>query len=176
LVKWCAVNTKPRNEDLAAKHLEFKGIEVFLPKIEITRKKGSSKMKRIEPLFPGYLFVKVPLAFESVGKVGWTPGVRRLLCSGDLPVAVPDEVVALIRERIGPRDHLTPRPEEEFPVGTGVAVRFGPFAGLLGLVERPISARGRVKVLLQLLHGVMSVECYAVDLDRLPEDRAGTVV
>ncbi|MDQ7792483.1 MAG: hypothetical protein RDV00_10255 [Clostridia bacterium] len=57
-----------------------------------------------------------------------------------------------------------------------MAVRHGPFGGLLGMVERPMSARGRVRVLLHLLQSVMPVECDAIDLDRLPEPVAGTVV
>ncbi len=168
-MNWCAVNTKPRNEDLAARQLELKRIKVFLPKIEISRKKGSSRITRIEPLFPGYLFVRIALTAQAVNKVNWTPGVRRLLCAGEMPVSVPDMAIDLIKQRIGPRDHLTLKPEEEFPVGSRVAVRHGPFAGLLGVVERPMSARGRVRVLLQLLHSTMPVECRAVDLDRLPD-------
>lgn len=168
-MNWCAVNTKPRNEDLAARQLELKRIKVFLPKIEISRKKGSSRITRIEPLFPGYLFVRIALTAQAVNKVNWTPGVRRLLCAGEIPVPVPDEAIDLIRQRIGPWDHIKPRLEDEFSVGSRVAVRYGPFVGLIGVVERPMSARGRVRVLLQLLHSTMPVECRAVDLDRLPD-------
>ncbi|MDA8097037.1 MAG: hypothetical protein M0028_05645 [Clostridia bacterium] len=170
---WCAVNTKPKNENLAARHLEMKGLKVFLPKIEVIRKRGSAKLTLVEPLFPGYLFVRVPLLLESVSQVNWTPGVRRMLCSGDIPVPVPDSAIKLIQERVGPRDHITLPPENAFPVGTKIAVRHGPFAGLLGVVDKPMSGRGRVRVLLQMLQREMSVECDVIDIDQLPQVSAG---
>jgi transcription antitermination factor NusG len=82
-------------------------------------------------------------------------------------VPVPEEAINLIRQRVGPRDHILPRLEAYYPPGTKVAVRHGPFAGLVGIVDRPPSARGRLRVLLQLLQRQMAVECDAVDLDRL---------
>lgn len=171
-MRWCAVNTKPKNEDYAARQLEIKGLEVFLPKIEVIRKRGSKKLELLEPLFPGYLFVRLAPVPASLAKVNWTPGVRRLLCAGDTPVPVPDEAITLISQRIGPRGHLTPKPEGDFESGTRVAVRYGPFTGLVGVVERPMSARGRVRVLLQLLQQQVAVEFDSIDLDRLTPARA----
>ncbi|ACA60204.1 NusG antitermination factor [Candidatus Desulforudis audaxviator MP104C] len=166
-LQWCAVNTKPKKEDFAARQLEAKGLEVFLPRISVTRKRGASKFSLWEPLFPGYLFVKLLPEPVQVQRVNWTPGVRRLLCAGDTPVPVPDEAIALIRQRVGPGGRLTPKPQAEFPAGSRVAVRHGPFAGLLGVVEKPMSGRGRVRVLLELLQRQTAVEIDAVDLDRL---------
>jgi transcriptional antiterminator RfaH len=166
-VQWFAVNTKPKNEDLAVAHLEAKGVEVFLPKIPVRRKRGSKKVSLMEPLFPGYLFVHIAPVTKLVNQVNWTPGVRRLLCAGDTPVPVPDAAIDLIRQRVGPRDHQTPKPEREFPTGSRVAIRHGPFAGLVGIIEKPVSGRGRVRVLLELLQRQMTVEVDAVDLDRL---------
>lgn len=166
-VRWYAVNTKPKKEDYAAQQLERKGFEVFLPKIEVTRKRGARRFTLLEPLFPGYLFVRVAPSLRTVKQVNRTPGVKYLLCAGETPVPVPDEAIALIRQRIGPRGHISPRPQAEFPPGTRVAVRFGPFAGLVGVVERPVSGRGRVRVLLELLKRQTAVEFDGVDLDRL---------
>ena len=164
---WCAVNTKPRNEELAAISLQRKGVEVFLPKIRVTRKRGLKRLTLHEPLFPGYLFVQIAPNLKSVHQVNWTPGVRRLLCAGEYPVPVPDEAIELIRQRVGPRGYIIPRLEQKFPPGTTVAVRFGPFAGLVGVVERPVPARGRVRVLLELLNRQTPIEVDAVDLDRV---------
>lgn len=166
-MRWCVVNTKPKKEDYAARQLEVKGLEVFLPRIEVARKRGSKKYHLLEPLFPGYLFVKIKLVPDSVPKVNWTPGVRRLLCAEDIPLPVPDAAIDLIHRRIGPRGHLSPRPEEDFPAGSSVAVRYGPFAGLVGVVERPTSGRNRVRVLMELLQRETAIEFDAVDLERL---------
>lgn len=164
---WFAVNTKPRKEDYTVLQLEHKGIEVFLPKISVKRKRGSRKVSLIEPLFPGYLFVHIAPVAETMSQVCWTPGVRRLLSAGGIPVPVPDAAIDLIHKRLAPRGHQSPKPQEEFPVGSRVAIRQGPFAGLLGVVEKPISGRGRVRVLLELLQRQMPVEIDGIDLDRL---------
>lgn len=170
-VRWYAVNTKPKKEDYAAQQLERKGFEVFLPKIEVTHKRGARWFTLLEPLFPGYLFVRVAPSLRSVRQVNWTPGVKYLLCAGETPVPIPDAAITLIRQRVGPRGHISPRPQAEFPPGTRVAVRFGPFAGLVGVVDRPVSGRGRARVLLELLRRQTPIEFDAVDLDRV----AGTV-
>jgi transcriptional antiterminator RfaH len=166
-LRWYAVNTNPQKEDFAARQLEAKGWEVFLPKITVVRKRGASKLSLWEPLFPGYLFVWLVPEPVNVRRVNRTPGVRRLLCAGDTPVPVPDEAVTLIRQRVGPRGHEPPKPQAEFPAGSRVAVRHGPFAGLLGVVEKPVTGRGRVRVLLELIQRQTAVEVDAVDLDRL---------
>ncbi len=164
---WFAVNTKPKSEDFAALQLEQKGFEVFLPKIEVPRKRGSKRVNLVQPLFPGYLFVRLPPVLQAVKQVNWTPGVKYLLCAGETPVPVPEEAIALIRQRTGPRGHITPGAQVQFPPGTRVAVRFGPFAGLVGVVERPVPGRSRVRVLLDLLRRQTPIEFDPVDLDRL---------
>jgi hypothetical protein len=78
-------------------------------------------------------FIHVALVTRLVNQVNWTPGVRRLLCAGGIPVAV----------------------------------RFGPFAGLAGVVERPVPGRSRVRVLLDLLRRQTPTDCGPADLDRL---------
>lgn len=156
---WYAVNTKPRKEDLVHKNLELKNVEVFLPKIEITRRRGAAELKLIEPLFPGYLFVRIVPEPKAIARVNWTPGVRRLLMSGSIPVPVPDEAIELLRWRVGLKTRGGPSWEEEFPTGTRVAVEKGPFAGLIGVVERPLPGKARVRVLLEFLERLTPVEC-----------------
>lgn len=174
-MQWYAVNTNPRKEDFAARQLEAGGLDVFLPKIAAVRKRGASRLSLQEPLFPGYLFVRLLPEPICVRQVNRTPGVRRMLCSGNTPVPVPDEAVNLISLRVGPRGCQAPEPQTAFPAGSPVAVRHGPFAGLLGVVERPMPARSRVRVLLELLQRQTAVEVDAIDLDpvgRLPEQEA----
>lgn len=170
---WCAVNTKPQKEDYAAKQLALKNIEIFLPKIEVTRKRGGQRQTLPEPLFPGYLFVRVSTSPDVVGKVNWTPGVRRLLCTGETPVPVPDEAINLIQQRLALAGADAPAPGQSLLPGTRVAVRNGPLAGLLGVVDKPASGRGRVKVLLQFLQQETPVICNAIDLDIVKPARAG---
>jgi len=166
---WFAVNTKPRNENIAKAHIEKKGIEVFLPKLETYRRRGGSRYLVNEPLFPGYLFVQSgPLTpIDMLVIVRWTPGVKRILSTGLSPVQVPDEAINLIKWRIGEGSPEIPKVEREFPDGSVVAVRHGPFKGLIGVVDHSIPAKDRVRVLLDFMSRQTPVELDSVLLDRL---------
>ncbi|MEW6243781.1 MAG: transcription termination/antitermination NusG family protein [Bacillota bacterium] len=164
---WCAVKAKPQKEDFAASQLQHKGFEIFLPKIEVTRKRGSKSLKLLEPLFPGYLFVRLLLEPLVIQQVNWTPGVKYLICAGNTPVPVPEEAITLIRQRLNPQGYIVPGIQAQFPPGTRIAVRFGPFAGLVGIVERPAAKQSRVRVLLKLLQRQIPIELEAVHLERL---------
>lgn len=164
MLHWYAVNTNPQKEDFAARLLETEGWEVFLPKVTVVRKQGASRINLREPLFPGYLFVRLLAEPLNVWQVNRTMGVRRLLCAGDTPVPVPGAAIELLRQRLAPRGRQLPRPPAGFLVGSQVAICHGPFAGLLGVVEKPMSGRGRVRVLLELLQRQTVVEVDAIDL------------
>jgi len=69
-------------------------------------------------------------------------------------------------QRLAPRGRQSPKPQGEFPIGSRVAICHSPFAGLLGVVEKPMSGRGRVRVLLELLQRQMTIEINGIDLDR----------
>jgi len=89
--------------------------------------------------------------------------VRRILSIADTPVPVPDEVIAVIQQRI--RDHGFVRPGFRFAVGSRVRILHGPLAGLEAVFARPLSRQGRVRVLVELLGGRRGVEVDELDLD-----------
>ena len=61
---WYAVSTRSRQEKVAASMLESFGIENFLP-LSMERRQWSDRKQVVNvPLFPGYLFVRVPMLHE----------------------------------------------------------------------------------------------------------------
>lgn len=164
---WYAVQVKRCSEDRTAHLLRIRSVATFLPLIEAVRRCGcAGTVARLEPLFPGYLFVQmapVDVSPEAWHAVRWAPGVRRVLGADGDPVAVPDAVIDAIRERV--RDLGFVRPGARFAAGDRVRMRRGPFAGLEAVFERPMSRRGRVLVLLELLGQVGHVEIDEVDLE-----------
>lgn len=56
---WYAVNTKPRWEKKIASILDIKGIENYCPVAKVTRQWSDRKKVILEPIFKGYVFVKV---------------------------------------------------------------------------------------------------------------------
>lgn len=157
--QWYVLRTKVRGEELAAANLRrLDHVEVYFPKlaIPVALRIATAVSGHIEPLFPGYLFARLDLSRQFY-RVSWTPGVRSFLSFGDgAPEALDEVVVELLRQRAQGGDVL--RPRVELQRGTPVEVRSGPFAGLLGIIERPISGAGRVAVLLEILRRQTRVE------------------
>ena len=62
---WYAVTTRSRHEKVVAEQLWQKEIECFLPLREVISKWKNRKKKVRFPLFPGCLFVHVPIQEAS---------------------------------------------------------------------------------------------------------------
>ncbi len=161
---WYVVEAKRHGEERARAHLSRKGILAFLPLIEVVRRYRIRRVRVLEALFPGYLFVRLdPADHREWNAVCWSPGVRRILSIADTPVPVPDEVIAVIQQRI--RDLGFVRPGFRFAAGSRVRILRGPLAGLEAVFARPLSRQGRVRVLVELLGGRRGVEVDELDLD-----------
>lgn len=159
--RWYVVRTKPRCEGFAADGLRSREIEIYFPRlvVESWARPRLGGVAAAEPLFPGYLFAHLDLR-SQYGAAAWTPGVRGLVgFSAGEPAAVDESVVELLRLRAGGGDIL--RPREILHPGEAVEIRQGPFAGLLGVIERPVDAAGRVRILLELLQRQTRVELRA---------------
>src|SRR3990172_11920290 len=75
---WYVIQAKPRQEGRVVRHLALAALPTFLPFIEVTRRRRSVRAACLEPLFPGYLFIRLaPLHREPAAwhTVRWTPGV-----------------------------------------------------------------------------------------------------
>jgi transcription antitermination factor NusG len=140
-----------RREALAVHYLqEIVSREVYAPRVRAAHQGG----RRVTLLFPGYLFV---LASErGWWEVRWSPGIYRLIMSGEEPALLSDEIVADLRGREG-RDGLVRLPKRtrlnggaKFERGDTVRIAHGPMSGFTGLVEG-MRGQQRVEILLALL-------------------------
>lgn len=146
--RWYVVYSKPRKEASAQFHLERRGVEVFAPKMLLPA--YLERRTRLVPLFPNYLFVKIDPAADFY-TVLWTPGVSRFIVSqGGTPAQLDEAIVSFLKERADGEGVITAR--ADLKVGAQVEVTRGPFDGLIGIITRPPDAKGRVKVLMQLLN------------------------
>ena len=148
---WYAVQTKPRQEEKVSTCLTDRGFTVFLPKIQVRRRRRATTTSQVEPLFPGYAFVAVSLTLDAWSSVRWTPGVKSILGCDAVPSPVPEEAITLIRKRVGPDGMI--HPQVWYRPGDRVRITDGPFSDLVGILERPASRVGRVCVLLQMMGG-----------------------
>ncbi|HWP58301.1 MAG TPA: transcription termination/antitermination NusG family protein [Candidatus Acidoferrales bacterium] len=150
---WYVLYSKAHKEEQAQFHLRLKGIETFFPRLQLPG--ASDDRRRIVPLFPNYLFVRVDLNREYQ-YVLWSPGVKRLVTFGDTPVPLDECVVDFLRQEADSQGVIKAR--SQLRRGQAVEIRGGPFDGLLGIIEDPPDDRGRVKVLLKLLSRQVSVK------------------
>jgi transcriptional antiterminator RfaH len=147
--RWYTVNTQPSREVLADENLRRQGFESWLPRFRRVRKHARRVDQVLAPLFPGYLFVKLDRDIERWRSINGTFGVIRLLCNGEVPLAVPEGLVEEIMRRRD-KSGLVVLPKQLFAVGSAVKVTLGTFAELEGLVQA--MPRGdRVILLLNLL-------------------------
>ena len=132
--RWYVVQTKPRQEPTAAAHLERKSIPVYLPTLRSSRRRGERWIPSIEPLFPGYLFVRLDPKITNVAPIRSSRRVVRLFNFGNELRPVPDRLVDELRlshpEPDQPIDPLTLlRP------GDLIRLIEGPLAGLTAIFE-----------------------------------------
>ena len=162
---WYVVQVKRYEEHRVLRHLAMKAVPTFLPLIESFRRRGRGGA-RLEPLFPGYLFVQLEALELNPGHwhiARWTPGVRRILGTEHTPVPMPAVAMETIRAQV--RELGFVRPGARFTSGARVRIRSGPLAGLEAIFDRPISREGRVLVLLELLGQLGRAELNDLDLE-----------
>jgi len=150
---WYVVYSKRNKETQAQFHLGMKGVESFFPRLLLPG--AYSGKQRIVPLFPNYLFVRIDVAREA-HHVTWTPGVSRFVTFSDIPVPLDEAVVRFLMEQAGKSGVI--RARSQLKRGQEVEIAAGPFAGLLGIIENPPDAQGRVKVLLNLMNRQLTVK------------------
>ena len=146
--RWFAVNCLSNREFLAAAQLRRQGFAVFLPGRRFTRRHARKFDTVLRPLFPGYLFVHLDLDRDRWRSVNGTLGVVRLVGPSDAPWPAPSGAIEEIRKACDERGVVCAR--EELAPGDSIRVTRGPFADLLGQLER-LDGAGRVAVLLELM-------------------------
>lgn len=143
---WFAVATKPRQEHFAEVNLTRQGYRAVLPLIEMRKRRQNKWTKVTEPLFPGYLFVRLELGKDNLAPIRSTLGCRDLIRVGLGLVPVPDAVMApLLSLNSSPKTS-----EVLFSEGDEVAIAAGPFAGLKG-VFKLAKGKDRAEVFVALL-------------------------
>lgn len=155
---WYVAQTKPRQELRARANLENQAFEVALPMLTIERVKRGKRSPTTEPLFPGYIFVKISDYSQSFHKIRSTFGVTKLVKFGDTPAKLSDDLVVQMLS-LGDdspevkelQRHAAPQP------GDKVEILEGPFKGLFAEIIK-LDGQSRCIVLLDFLHKQVRAE------------------
>ncbi len=165
---WFCLKSKPRQEAVAVRNLKAVcDIDIFFPRIRRTRRGHEKNKEVIEPLFPGYNFVKFNPE-DSQGTVKSTRGVLHLVSKNGKAVDVDHKVIDELKA-LGP-DGILSMLDEELKVGAKIKVIRGIFAGSEGEVLKLATPQKRIAVLLTLLGAQQSVEMPMDDVATTEEE------
>ena len=154
---WYLVQSKPRNELRALENLVRQGYETYLPLMEVERLQRGKLLKKMEPLFPRYLFLHLEEGNDNWGPIRSTMGVAGLVRFGQAYAVVSDEVLAAVRARTqGVKKAL-------FASGDSIRVVSGPLLGLEGVFEIT-DGEQRSFVLLEFMQKQQRVSVSTADL------------
>ncbi len=127
---WYALQHKPAQGDRALEHLQNQDIACFYPKIPVEKIKAGKRTKKLEPLFPGYLFVNLEQTDPMWAKLRSTRGVLRIVGFANKPAPISDDVIQHIKEGL---DSVA----EQGGIRPGQAVQLneGPFEGINAIFQ-----------------------------------------
>ncbi len=149
-LRWYVVNTKTNHEKYAERNIARSGIECYLPLLKERRIVRNQIITAINPLFPGYMFVRIDLA-QHYRTVNYARGVRKIVGLGPMPVEVDSAMIDSIRSKVASSEvDMLQRPER-LGHGQRVHIQGGPLSGLEAIFVGGMPGRQRAMVLLHTL-------------------------
>ncbi|NVK02881.1 MAG: transcription/translation regulatory transformer protein RfaH [Oceanospirillaceae bacterium] len=142
---WYLISAKPGQALKAQAELENQGFDTYLPQIEVEKPVRGKLTTKLEPLFPGYLFIYLSEVESNWRPIRSTRGVAKIVSFGNSPAVVPADAVAAIRAQL--RGKVA---ESEFKADTPVTITEGPFKGLSAIFSA-YDGEQRAFLLLELL-------------------------
>jgi transcriptional antiterminator RfaH len=153
---WYCLRSQSKHEHIAAAHIRMaEGVTVFCPRIRFKRPTRQGLVWVTEAMFPGYLFAHFDLC-EKHRQVRYAYGVTGIVQFGDRYPIIEEGALALLRDQTGAAEvkELT----YDLSQGDHVKIVGGIFAGLETVVTQILSAKERVKVLMDFLGSQMEAE------------------
>ena len=151
MLHWYIFQSKARKEDLLCEQLRLRELEIFFPMLRV--RPVNPRARKIKPYFPGYVFARVDLDEYGRSILDWIPGAVGIVSFGGDPAAVPDELVAALRQHVDTINASNGNAPDKYRPGDVVAIRGGPFAGYEAIFDVHLPGRDRVEVLLKLIQG-----------------------
>jgi transcriptional antiterminator RfaH len=151
LLRWYVVHTHPQQEERASANLKSWAIETLTPKLRVNKyNEFTGKLTRVpKPLFPSYIFASFRFN-EQYHRVRFTRGVHSVVSFTSTHTPVDDEIVDLIRFRIGQDGFV--KTLEELKAGDEVIINEGRFKNFCGVFKREMHDSDRVKILLNTVN------------------------
>lgn len=146
-LNWYALRIKPNSEGLSSAALGREGLDVYSPAVLSPCGEADFVSK---PLFPGYLFLRFDMECHDMHLVSGLPGILGWVRFGGAIPAIPDGVVAELKERVALINESGGL-WERFQPGDSVQVLSGKMESLGEVLESAKSPHENVRVLLDFM-------------------------
>lgn len=141
---------------MAETNLVRQGYRVYLPYVQLSKRRQGRYQMVTEPMFPRYLFIYLNPLTDNWAPIRSTKGVTSLVRFGGMPAKVPTQLIEFLmkNQESKPSSELV---VPEFKQGESIQILDGVMAGYQGLFEAK-SGTKRVTVLLDIVGKAMKVE------------------
>ena len=163
---WCAIYTRHQHEKIIAQSLSAKGLEVFLPLYNSTRRWKDRTVHLSLPLFPCYIFLRG--LQERKLDVVTTPGIVSILSVNGETAIIPESEIESVRTAIERGNRVEPHPF--LRRGDRVRVISGPLLGLEGILVRKKNLY-RLVLSVEILERSAAVEVDVSSVERVASAR-----
>ncbi|MEO8823363.1 MAG: UpxY family transcription antiterminator [Ginsengibacter sp.] len=140
---WYAVYTKPRWEKKVSALLLERGIENYCPINKVTRQWSDRKKVVLEPVFKGYVFVRLEDGKKWEAKQ--VNGILNFVYWLGKPAVIRDEEIDVIRRFLNEFDDVQVE-QKGVVVDTQVRIRQGVLMNYQGIVVEVLGNRAVVKI------------------------------
>jgi len=150
---WYAAHVRSRHEKQVARQLEERRVNCFLPVYRSVRRWKDRRKELDLVLFPGYVFVNLDLKDRL--RVLQVPSVVRFVSFHGQPAALPDGEIEALSNGLAKGIRAEPHPY--LKVGSRVRVKYGPLAGMEGILVRR-KEKFRIVLSIDLIQRSVAVE------------------
>jgi transcription termination/antitermination protein NusG len=170
---WYAVHTYSGHENKVKTNIERRAdsmglkdkvFRILVPTEQEQRTRGGKKQEVQRKVFPGYVLVEMVLDDSTWYLVKSTTGVTGFVSSGNKPVALQNQEIQDILERIESPDRHVKVP---WAVADIVRVNAGPFTDFTGKIEEVNAQKETLKVLISIFGRDTPVELEFSQVERL---------
>lgn len=153
-MSWYVLQLKPGQGERALENLQNQDIRCFYPKVTVEKIHGGRRQKKLEPLFPGYMFIKMEQTDPLWAKLRSTRGVSRVVGFANKPLPLRDDVIDKIRESL---DVVSE--QGGIRQGQTLEISEGPFKGLSAIFQS-YDGTERAIVLIEFMQRQQSVKVH----------------
>lgn len=163
---WYAVRTKPRHEKTVAKQLEMDGLESYLPVVRQARQ-WSDRVQQIDsPIFPGYVFLRVPDYSSRKVQILRKPGVLGFVKDQRGATSIPDSELNAVRRLLSNRIPHASHPFLE--IGQRIRIKDGVLRGVEGVLVEIGNRKGLV-VSIELIQRALVIQLQGYEVQVIEE-------